>query len=72
MAFRPTVQGQPLTFEAMEERLIDVETASTWTVTGFATDGPLAGQRLDAVPEAYVAFWFAWAAFHPDTELWES
>lgn len=30
------------------------------------------GTRLDPVPEAYVAPWFAWAAFHPDTDLREA
>jgi len=35
-----------------------------------AGSGPLRGQRLEPVAEAYVAFWFAWAAFHRQTTLW--
>lgn len=32
--------------------------------------GPLAGSGLRAVPEAHIAFWFAWAAFASSTEIW--
>jgi hypothetical protein len=40
-----------------------------WGVHGVAVEGPLAGRQIEPVPEAYVAFWFAWAAFHPETLL---
>ncbi|MBI4408356.1 MAG: DUF3179 domain-containing protein [Gemmatimonadetes bacterium] len=70
MAFRPLAEGRRLSFEARDGRLVDVETGSTWQVDGRAVTGPLAGQRLEPVAEAFVAFWFGWAAFHPDTRLW--
>ena len=72
MAYRPVHDGQPLTFEARDDRLFDVETGSAWRLDGRAVEGPLAGERLEPVAEAYVAFWFAWAAFQPQTRLWES
>lgn len=72
MAFRPrTTDGQAVTLGVEDSGVIvDLETGSAWSVDGRARSGPLAGARLDAIPEAYVAFWFAWAAFHPDTALW--
>ena len=72
MAYRSVRDGQPLTFEVRHERLFDMETGSEWRLDGLAVEGPLAGERLEPVAEAYVAFWFAWAAFQPQTRLWES
>lgn len=58
------------TFEVRNEQIVDVETETVWNVAGHATEGPLAGRRLSPVRGAYIAFWFAWAAFQPDTEIW--
>ena len=46
----------------------DLDTGSTWDILGLATDGPLVGTQLEAIPH-HDTFWFAWAAFVPDTEL---
>lgn len=70
MAFRPTAAGQSLTLAVIDDEIQDAETGSTWDVDGFARSGPLEGERLEPVAEAYVAFWFAWAAFNTDTQLW--
>lgn len=72
MAYLPAVDGQRLTFEIRNEQIFDAETQSIWRLDGVATDGPLAGAQLEPIAEAYVAFWFAWAAFHPETEIWGS
>ena len=69
VAVRPVARGQRLSFRAKEDAIVDNETGSHWSVAGEATEGPLAGERLAIIPEAYVAFWLAWAAFHPGTEL---
>lgn len=53
-----------------DNRIVDDDTGSTWTVDGRAVQGPRKGDRLEPVDKAYVAFWFAWAAFHSDTRLW--
>ncbi len=71
-AFSRTLNSQRLSFAVENERIKDLETASTWRLDGLAVEGPLAGQKLMAIPEAYVAFWFAWAAFSPDTRIWTS
>ncbi len=69
VAVRPYARGQRLTFRTEGDDIVDNETSSHWSVAGTATRGPLAGERLAVIPEAYVAFWLAWAAFHPGTEL---
>ena len=70
MAFRPFLGGERLTFQATESGIFDTATKSKWSVDGRAIAGSLEVSQLEAVPEAYVAFWGAWAAFHPGTELW--
>jgi Protein of unknown function (DUF3179) len=67
-AFEPTLDRRRLTFRADGDRIIDVQTRSQWSVLGEATDGPLRGRRLKAVQHVDT-FWFAWAAFQPDTRL---
>jgi hypothetical protein len=68
--FRPTIRGRSLTFAIRCERVVDVQTGSTWSVLGEATSGQLAGSRLPAVVHLDT-FWFAWVGFHPDTRLVE-
>jgi hypothetical protein len=47
----------------------DRKTGSEWDgYEGRATSGPLAGERLTDVP-AYVAYWFSWHSFFPDTAI---
>ncbi len=72
MAYRPRAAGQDLTFEARDAGLFDTQTGSRWQLDGRAAEGPLAGEQLEPVVEAYVSFWFAWAAFQPSTRLWEA
>ena len=71
VAFKPTVNGQALTFEVRDDKFSDVETGTEWTMAGRAVSGPLAGSVLEPIHDAYVAFWFAWATFHPNTGLLE-
>lgn len=69
-AYRPALDGRTLTFATDGGVLRDEQTGSAWRVDGRATDGPLAGRRLAPLAEAFVAYWFAWAAFHPNATLW--
>jgi len=66
--YEPVVDGRALTFEAVEGGFRDRETSSLWGVLGKAVKGPLAGKALPKVPHMD-AFWFAWAAFNPETQL---
>ena len=70
MAYRPSAGGQVLTFEVMDGAFVDVETGSEWSLEGEALSGPLTGQRLEMIPQAYVSFWFAFSTFFENPELW--
>ena len=66
-AFDPVLDGHRLTFTRVgEDGYIDTETGSVWNIFGLAVSGPLAGSQLDPADHTDT-FWFAWAAFHPDT-----
>lgn len=68
-AFDPRLDERRLHFTRTGAgRFTDTETGSSWNVLGEATGGPLAGAQLDPV-EHLDTFWFAWAAFHPDTRI---
>ncbi|HSE96178.1 MAG TPA: DUF3179 domain-containing (seleno)protein [Methylomirabilota bacterium] len=72
VAFERTVGGRPLAFRGLGDgmRFADTETGSWWDITGHAVSGPLAGQALRFVPSG-IEKWYAWAASHPDTEVYE-
>lgn len=69
-AFSRTVDGQVLTFLAKDGAIQDKETGSTWNVLGAATGGPLAGTQLSPVVSIN-HFWFSWAAFRPETRIFQ-
>lgn len=50
------------------QTFLDNATGSTWNIFGRAVEGGLEGAQLAPVIHADY-FWFAWAAFHPDTEV---
>ena len=69
LAFDRRLDGEPLEFApAGNGRFTDDRTGSTWNVLGQAIDGELAGARLEPVVHTN-EFWFAWAAFHPNGEV---
>jgi hypothetical protein len=66
------LNGQELTFESSGKDLfVDQETGTTWDILGNAFSGPLEGSQLTLLPH-HDTFWFAWAAFVPDSVLTES
>jgi hypothetical protein len=69
--FDPNLDGQKLTFQAEGNTFVDEETGSTWNILGQAIEGPLAGQELAEIIHAD-HFWFSWAAFKPDTIIFQS
>jgi hypothetical protein len=67
--FRRELDGRLLHFAPNpddEKTFIDQETRSVWDILGRAVKGELAGSALDVVVHGN-HFWFAWAAFFPDT-----
>jgi len=68
--FDPHLDGRKLTFEFQDGQIVDRDTGSAWNVLGQAVDGPLAGKRLTPIVHGD-HFWFAWAAFKPDTIVYQ-
>jgi hypothetical protein len=66
--FRREVDGRQLSFVRGGDVFVDDETGTRWDIFGTAVQGPLAGARLEAV-EHVDTFWFAWAAYQPDTRI---
>ena len=66
--YDPELDGQKLTFTTENGAIVDEQTGSKWTILGEAVDGPLKGSKLEPIVHAN-HFWFAWAAFHPETDL---
>lgn len=69
LVFVREVDGQALTFSADDDGLVDAETGTRWSYSGEAVSGAFAGRQLQLVVTVK-GFWFAWFAFHQDTELW--
>lgn len=71
-AFDARHNGKILKFQAADaeaDRLVDVETHSSWNAYGLCLSGRLKGAQLKPLvlePE----FWFAWSEFHPKTEVY--
>ena len=68
--FLRELDGRTLTFAADGERFVDAETGTAWDLAGKAISGPLAGRALTPVVHQN-HFWFAWAAFKPDTRIYQ-
>ncbi|MDQ3480540.1 MAG: DUF3179 domain-containing protein [Actinomycetota bacterium] len=69
--FSRNLDGRVLSFSpGSDDSFTDVETGSTWDVTGLASAGDLAGEYLAPIPHT-VVFWFAWAAFQPEGRFWQ-
>jgi hypothetical protein len=66
--FDPVVDERDLGFHATPHGVIDEETGSVWDIFGRAVEGPLTGRQLNRIV-SIESFWFDWAAFHPDTEI---
>lgn len=57
----------PALFAMQDGVLRDIQTRSTWNFDGQCVDGNLKGAAMEQKFGIY-AFWFAWAAFHPETD----
>ncbi len=68
--FSQVVDGKTLTFEATEAGFRDTGTKSLWSFLGRCYEGPMAGKALRPIIHVD-AFWFAWAAFQPKTDIYE-
>lgn len=69
-AYNRELDGQTLTFALEDGAIVDEETGSTWSARGTAIDGELEGAQLEPVV-AINHFWFSWAAFKPETRIYQ-
>ena len=68
--YESTLEDKVLLFATNRDGTFrDEATQSTWNGYGEAIDGELAGSQLRWI-NAFPHFWFAWAAFHPETEVY--
>jgi Protein of unknown function (DUF3179) len=68
-AYDRSVDGQVLDFQYDGSKVIDTQTSSVWNFEGEAIEGKMKGKQLTRLPFDE-GFWFEWAAFHPDTSLY--
>jgi hypothetical protein len=71
--YRRDPGGSVIRFEPGKAALqmIDPETGSTWDgLAGKASAGPMLETELKAIPITY-SFWFGWADFYPETEVYK-
>ncbi len=69
-AYSRVVDGKELQFVLRNGQIVDQETGSTWNLNGQAISGEMAGQQLEPVV-AINHFWFSWAAFKPETRIYQ-
>ncbi len=72
LALNPVVDGDRLDFEPgpVDGTFVDLQTGSTWSLLGRATDGELAGTELAMISHRN-EFWFAWQAFFGAENVFE-
>lgn len=64
--------GTVLNFTAIENDLPNVlldDEGNVWDIFGRAVSGPRAGAQLQQA-ESYTAYWFAWASFFPNSDIY--
>ncbi len=70
MAYRPVTGGAPTAFQVAQGGFLD-DGGTVWAVDGTPVGGTFAGtsRSLRPITDAHLAFWRAWAAFNPGTEI---
>ena len=67
---RALTDGRVLAFVREGDAIIDRQTGSSWNASGVAMSGELEGVQLTFVTSFFTE-WYGWAAFHPDTLIYE-
>lgn len=73
VAFSGKMHDSTLVFTSIDDALpvimID-EGGTRWDIFGRAVSGAGAGEELQ-LATSYIAYWFAWAAFYPEVEIYQ-
>ncbi|MFB6311834.1 MAG: DUF3179 domain-containing protein [Salinirussus sp.] len=70
VAYERTVDGSVLEFSRADDRHLAAGDSRWALQTGRAIDGQYEGTQLTQANDRSQMFWFAWADFHPETELY--
>lgn len=73
VAFDKDLDGTTLEFSPTSEPLPAVmqdNEGTVWDVFGRGLSGPRQGEQLSTFTQ-FIGYWFAWAAFYPDIELYQ-
>ena len=68
--FNRKLEEKELTFKKVKGTFKDMQTNSSWDITGYCFEGELKGKQLQIEPHSN-HFAFAWLAFYPDTEIYK-
>lgn len=64
------LDGETLTFIQEDDKIMDEGTGSEWNVLGQSISGEYDGSQLEPVVSIN-HFWFSWAAFKPETRVYQ-
>jgi len=70
VAYSRLLDNQELNFEFKGGEILDTQTGSEWNIFGLAIAGELEGKQLSPVVSIN-HFWFSWAAFKPETRVYQ-
>jgi hypothetical protein len=70
VAYSRVLNDQVLDFEFRDGKIFDTQTGSEWNIFGQAIAGELRGKYLTSVLSIN-HFWFSWAAFKPETRIYQ-
>ena len=70
VAYSRLLDGRTLTFNSANDKIFDKQTGSEWNIFGLATRGELKGRQLSPIVSVN-HFWFSWAAFKPETRIYQ-
>jgi hypothetical protein len=70
VAYSRVLDTQTLTFKFSNGKFLDEQTGSEWNILGQAVVGELKGRQLSQVVSIN-HFWFSWAAFRPETKVYQ-
>lgn len=69
--FNRVLEGKELIFKRKNREFLDIQTNSSWDITGYCFKGKLKGKQLKIEPHSN-HFAFAWLAFYPDSEIYKN
>ena len=68
VVYNRELDGVILSFKKDSGKFKDIQTDSSWDITGYCYEGELKGKQLKIQPHSN-HFAFAWLAFYPDSEI---